>query len=51
MAAFRQLLLRGLLAGRRVAMAPTQARPAFSTTTGGSHFSQVCITSHPMVDL
>jgi hypothetical protein len=48
MAAFRRLLLRGLLAGRRAAMAPAQAPRAFSTTstTGGSHFPQVCITSH-----
>jgi hypothetical protein len=44
MAALRQLLNRGLLAGRRAATAPPRATSAFSTTTtvvGRSHGPQV----------
>nr|XP_051196093.1 uncharacterized protein LOC127309179 [Lolium perenne] len=43
MAALRQLLNRGLLAGRRAATAPPRATSAFSTTTtvvGRSHVPQ-----------
>jgi hypothetical protein len=44
MAALRQLLNRGLLAGRRAATVPPRATSAFSTTTtvvGRSHGPQV----------